>query len=163
MVEDTRLGVPTGEVPVAEALGAAVVEVTHLEVVAGALTHHFPIRSIQDRNTAAQVIDTLDQGDTMISANPTEWTLAIHQDATVVTDLPTARDLETRPLVHVTIVLMVGMGRVQVDMIQAIQIAEAFQVTDILHRFHEEMNFVDRLVLQEEDTEDVSVLEAHGA
>jgi hypothetical protein len=65
-------------------------------VVAGALTHHFPIRSIQDRNTAAQVIDTLDQGDTMISANPTEWTLAIHQDATVVTDLPTARDLETR-------------------------------------------------------------------
>jgi hypothetical protein len=58
---------------------------------------------------------------------------------------------------------MVGMGRVQVDMIQAIQIAEAFQVTDILHRFHEEMNFVDRLVLQEEDTEDVSVLEAHGA
>jgi hypothetical protein len=48
-------------------------------------------------------------------------------------------------------------------MIQAIQIAEAFQVTDILHRFHEEMNFVDRLVLQEEDTEDVSVLEAHGA
>jgi hypothetical protein len=73
VVEDTRLGVPTGEVPVAEALGAAVVEATHLEVVAGASTRHFPIRSIQDRNTAAQVIDTLDQGDTMISANPTEW------------------------------------------------------------------------------------------
>ncbi|RZC43020.1 hypothetical protein BDFB_003520 [Asbolus verrucosus] len=67
------------------------------------------------------------------------------------------------PLVHVTIVLMVDMDRVQVDMIQAIQNAEVFQVTDILHRFHEEMNFVDRLVLQEEDTEDVSVLEAHGA
>mgnify|MGYP005983805663 FL=1 len=47
-------------------------------------------------------------------------------------------------------------------MIQAILNAEAFQVTDILHRSHEEMNFVDRLVLQEEDTEGVSVHEARG-
>lgn len=57
---------------------------------------------------------------------------------------------------------MVVMDQAQVVMIQVIQNVEAFQLTAILHRFHEEMNFVDRLVLQEEDTEVVSVLEAHG-
>lgn len=68
-----------------------------------------------------------------------------------------------RPLAHAMKVLMeAAMVQVQVDMNQPIQVVEVFQANDILHHFHEDlMNFVDHLVLQEEDTGDVSVLEGH--
>lgn len=65
----------------------------------------------------------------------------------------------SRLLAHVMIVMVVDMDQATIVTNPIIRIVEAFRTTDILRPFHEETNFVNRLVLSEvEDTEEGSVL-----